>query len=109
MTTTERILEHKHANQPFAIHLSDGRKFFINSGDYISLNPSGKGTNVIVYGPGEDEEHFIPYSRSQVYLSMKRPPSNLLNPKSRRSEEHTSELQSHLNLVCRLLLETKNR
>src|SRR5260370_9349314 len=26
----------------------------------------------------------------------------------RRSEEHTSELQSHLNLVCRLLLEKKN-
>src|SRR5260370_29705967 len=26
----------------------------------------------------------------------------------RRSEEHTSELQSHLNLVCRLLLE-KNK
>src|SRR5260370_15279686 len=41
-----------------------------------------------------------------------------LHPKSRttyagtrpwhpRSEEHTSELQSHLNLVCRLLLEKK--
>src|SRR5260370_14976373 len=29
-------------------------------------------------------------------------------PTSRpRSEEHTSELQSHLNLVCRLLLEKK--
>src|SRR5690242_14326474 len=25
-----------------------------------------------------------------------------------RSEEHTSELQSHVNLVCRLLLENKN-
>src|SRR5260370_38457247 len=25
----------------------------------------------------------------------------------KRSEEHTSELQSHLNLVCRLLLEKK--
>src|SRR5260221_5043281 len=25
-----------------------------------------------------------------------------------RSEEHTSELQSHSDLVCRLLLETKN-
>src|SRR5207237_8401641 len=25
-----------------------------------------------------------------------------------RSEEHTSELQSHLNLVCRILLEKKN-
>src|SRR6266571_41123 len=27
----------------------------------------------------------------------------------RRSEEHTSELQSHVNLVCRLLLEKKKR
>src|SRR5260370_22713843 len=26
-----------------------------------------------------------------------------------RSEEHTSELQSHLNLVCRLLLEKKKK
>src|SRR5260370_13200190 len=30
-----------------------------------------------------------------------------LKPKHTRSEEHTSELQSHLNLVCRLLLEKK--
>src|SRR5260370_16008518 len=28
---------------------------------------------------------------------------------AQRSEEHTSELQSHLNLVCRLLLEKKKR
>src|SRR5260370_16101358 len=28
---------------------------------------------------------------------------------SKRSEEHTSELQSHLNLVCRLLLEKKKK
>src|SRR5260370_20380129 len=28
--------------------------------------------------------------------------------KGPRSEEHTSELQSHLNLVCRLLLEKKH-
>src|SRR5438477_3128918 len=28
---------------------------------------------------------------------------------SRRSEEHTSELQSHVNLVCRLLLEKKKK
>src|SRR4029077_21297469 len=28
---------------------------------------------------------------------------------TRRSEEHTSELQSHLNLVCRLLLEKKKK
>src|SRR5690242_21362356 len=30
-------------------------------------------------------------------------------PRASRSEEHTSELQSHVNLVCRLLLENKNR
>src|SRR5260370_18808260 len=28
-------------------------------------------------------------------------------PVNARSEEHTSELQSHLNIVCRLLLEKK--
>src|SRR4051812_49959891 len=28
---------------------------------------------------------------------------------SQRSEEHTSELQSHVNLVCRLLLEKKKK
>src|SRR5260370_16505827 len=37
-------------------------------------------------------------------LSGQAPPP----PKVDRSEEHTSELQSHLNLVCRLLLEKKN-
>src|SRR5690242_21419315 len=29
--------------------------------------------------------------------------------KTARSEEHTSELQSHVNLVCRLLLEKKKK
>src|SRR2546422_8891998 len=31
------------------------------------------------------------------------------DPRSRRSEEHTSELQSRLHLVCRLLLEKKKK
>src|SRR5260221_5584551 len=30
-------------------------------------------------------------------------------PPATRSEEHTSELQSHSDLVCRLLLEKKNQ
>src|SRR5260221_10919582 len=30
-------------------------------------------------------------------------------PNRRRSEEHTSELQSHSDLVCRLLLEKKKK
>src|SRR2546422_3679471 len=32
-----------------------------------------------------------------------------LRRRARRSEEHTSELQSRLHLVCRLLLEKKKR
>src|SRR5437773_272670 len=32
-----------------------------------------------------------------------------LLPRNTRSEEHTSELQSHHDLVCRLLLEKKNK
>src|SRR4051812_49751577 len=42
-------------------------------------------------------------------------PERLRQPRSRsgrrtwRSEEHTSELQSHVNLVCRLLLEKKKK
>src|SRR5690242_21624538 len=39
-------------------------------------------------------------------------PPTSYNPSARvpgRSEEHTSELQSHVNLVCRLLLEKKKK
>src|SRR5260370_15528443 len=35
--------------------------------------------------------------------------SGFLKRHNARSEEHTSELQSHLNLVCRLLLEKKKQ
>src|SRR5260370_18197029 len=53
------------------------------------------------------------------YISNKRPSRFVILSKAKdlspdrdpslcsRSEEHTSELQSHLNLVCRLLLEKK--
>src|SRR5260370_35640773 len=43
----------------------------------------------------------------QVFRSAQR--SRLEVILAERSEEHTSELQSHLNLVCRLLLEKKNK
>src|SRR5260370_32749562 len=54
-------------------------------------------------------------------LSLSKAPRTIRSPRSAaasepsqnvslvgRSEEHTSELQSHLNIVCRLLLEKKN-
>src|SRR5260370_25012416 len=37
------------------------------------------------------------------------PPPDVGDNDDARSEEHTSELQSHLNLVCRLLLEKKTK
>src|SRR5256886_12937279 len=59
----------------------------------------------------------MPYNRnpdakapSRKYLSAASAaaPLERLIPASTRSEEHTSELQSQSNLVCRLLLEKKN-
>src|SRR5207237_6472081 len=46
-------------------------------------------------------------SRSKEAEPSPPPKESHLAPPESRSEEHTSELQSHLNLVCRLLLEKK--
>src|SRR5256885_8925772 len=43
------------------------------------------------------------------FRARTRPSSPSPSPRSRRSEEHTSELQSPCNLVCRLLLEKKKK
>src|SRR6476661_9283715 len=61
----------------------------------------------------------FPYTtlfRSRGPASARRQPASSWRPGSfvrahgpARSEEHTSELQSHLNLVCRLLLEKKKK
>src|SRR2546429_4640147 len=45
-------------------------------------------------------------------VGLPRPPEDIAQPRFAarpRSEEHTSELQSRLHLVCRLLLEKKHR
>src|SRR5260370_20224215 len=47
-------------------------------------------------------------SSSRVGISSSTGSGSEAGQKS-RSEEHTSELQSHLNLVCRLLLEKKKK
>src|SRR5207237_4343584 len=44
--------------------------------------------------------------RDALHVEERREP-RLRRVRAGRSEEHTSELQSHLNLVCRLLLEKK--
>src|SRR2546426_4745643 len=52
--------------------------------------PGRSSVNVALSGPGDHQHPGWPVGRSF------------------RSEEHTSELQSPCNLVCRLLLEKKN-
>src|SRR5438132_8367204 len=42
-------------------------------------------------------------------VALRRPRSAAGDRASPRSEEHTSELQSHSDLVCRLLLEKKKK
>src|SRR5438034_8527099 len=45
----------------------------------------------------------------QTSRLMKAEKATAPRPTSERSEEHTSELQSHSDLVCRLLLEKKKK
>src|SRR6185369_18093148 len=51
----------------------------------------------------------LPICRAVVGLGSAKTDEWYSGSHMKRSEEHTSELQSHLNLVCRLLLEKKKR
>src|SRR5574341_510640 len=60
--------------------------------------PAGRGLHTLQ----EDETHRALAEARRAYLRCPAAPCQL-----HRSEEHTSELQSPTNLVCRLLLEKK--
>src|SRR2546422_6571006 len=57
----------------------------------------------------------VPSSDGTIYVPVSSKPGDPQNSKpqqfieAKRSEEHTSELQSRLHLVCRLLLEKKKK
>src|SRR5438034_7280435 len=71
---------------------------------YTTLFRSVLGAAIIdrLQAPGQLVVRYLPRSRSQVEPEL----AILVDP---RSEEHTSELQSHSEIVCRLLLEKKNQ
>src|SRR5260370_22029566 len=79
-------------------HFND-RTWFSRSGDFHSdalhvverftpINPDALRYEVTI-----DDSNVTSYRNASGFIGVK------------RSEEHTSELQSHLNIVCRLLLE----
>src|SRR5438034_6171099 len=56
------------------------------------------------------EKHFAVNTRPVVVIhNVANGRIEVKSWKNRRSEEHTSELQSHSDLVCRLLLEKKKK
>src|SRR5436190_15446874 len=58
-------------------------------------------TRVLPTGQAVDPRTSFPMKVTDVYA--------VFRPDRARSEEHTSELQSHSDLVCRLLLEKKKK
>src|SRR5256885_5418799 len=60
-------------------------------------------------GAGEGTSHSRPSAASQGFCGAFSPLPRMAGTTTKRSEEHTSELQSPCNLVCRLLLEKKKK
>src|SRR5690242_21420081 len=70
-------------------------------GKVAKARGNGCGTNP-TYGHAHRRRGWRPFQK------VVRPPE-MSKVAAVRSEEHTSELQSHVNLVCRLLLEKKKK
>src|SRR5690242_20861111 len=68
----------------------------------------GAGLKSIIGGELKGMTKALVDSRSEVIQRMTEE-AEAKGANAVRSEEHTSELQSHVNLVCRLLLEKKKK
>src|SRR2546429_7274144 len=75
-----------------------------------TLFPTRRSSDLVACDYHSPHDHF-PHHEETVPLRLRHRPENedldLAPDQSERSEEHTSELQSRLHLVCRLLLEKK--
>jgi hypothetical protein len=60
VTTIDKIWEYIESDESFTVHLSDGRSFFIKNHHWIGVHPSRKSNVITLYGPGDQEEHFVP-------------------------------------------------
>src|SRR6266496_5861387 len=86
----------------------DLKPWFWQIGVVRPLGPPGWGGRISCLRDVFYSEEAISTIRSRIFASGSRPiPPRMLSSRWRglRSEEHTSELQSRRDLVCRLLLE----
>src|SRR5438046_3879009 len=70
---------------------------------YFALLERSRGLHTVPYHDLYGSMSLFGWLLGVTYLGLE------LYHRQRRSEEHTSELQSLTNLVCRLLLEKKNK
>src|SRR5207237_4833272 len=93
---------------------SNRRRIDIDELQWCTLLPVGKGfADVNFLESGETDNlagaGMVYFHLLKACVGKERRNRSALAPLIARSEEHTSELQSHLNLVCRLLLEKKKK
>src|SRR5690349_2814223 len=84
-----------------------GDVLFAREGSFIPVVGTGQRFQVRrIYCVGRN---YAAHSREMGSDPTREPPFFFQKPTDARSEEHTSELQSRRDLVCRLLLEKKNQ
>src|SRR2546422_7859204 len=76
---------------------------------YTTLFRSPSPTEVLFPPRGSPENPYWPAYTKLILLILAARMTKPTIAKKSRSEEHTSELQSRLHLVCRLLLEKKKK
>src|SRR5690606_38666064 len=116
---TRHDLDRIAPNNPVILSRADGHASIANSaalraagitgetepppGGAINLDPDGQPTGMLIDRAQSLVQRLVP-DDSEATLERA---LELASQRSARSEEHTSELQSRENLVCRLLLEIK--
>src|SRR5689334_24607380 len=69
---------------------------------------ASKSSSAAPCAPRKSQSGFVPPCARALWIMLRSGARPAREPR-KRSEEHTSELQSQFHLVCRLLLEKKNK